>query len=119
MSQGPARRLIEHVLDQLEREREALVEGRWSALADAPAHRERDLARLSAMPEAPELLDDLALLRAAATRNAALCRAALDGFAAGRRRAAEIIAGAGAMLGYDASGAPVTRGAPAPGGRRA
>jgi hypothetical protein len=59
-------------------------------------------------------------MRAAASRNAELLRSALDGAAAGRRRAEEIDAARTALSGYDAQGAPVKRSmAPGPRGRRA
>lgn len=119
MTMARDRRLIAHAMDQLEREREALVEGRWADLTDSAEGRARDLARLGEMAPAAELGPDLARLRASAARNAALCRKALEGFAAGRRRAAEIMEAGTALRGYDASGAPVVRGAPMGGGRRA
>jgi hypothetical protein len=112
-------RILAHALDQLEREREALVEGRWDDLADAADARARDLERLGSVTPTDELAPALDALRAAAARNAALCRAALGGFAAGRRRLAEIAEAAGSLRGYDASGAPVTRPVAAGGGRRA
>jgi hypothetical protein len=119
MTAARERRLIDHALDQLEREREALVEGRWSDLSDSAEGRARDLARLAEIAPTAEIAPDLARLRASAARNAALCQAALGGFAAGRRRAGEIMEAGVALHGYDASGAPVVRTAPAAGGRRA
>jgi hypothetical protein len=119
MSDARDMRLIEHAMDQLEREREALVEGRWADLTDSAEGRARDLARLGEITPKAELAPHLARLRASAARNAALCRKALEGFAAGRRRVAEIMEAGTALRGYDASGAPVVRAAPAGGGRRA
>jgi hypothetical protein len=121
MSRDRARRLIAHLADLLERERDLLLDGRFDALEAEAAARDLQARQLAALPR--EALEGeagaLRALRIAAERNMALLRAALEGAAAGRARLAEIVDARARLRTYDESGAPVERAATLAEGRRA
>lgn len=114
-------RLIDHILDTLERERDLLIAGDYAALADLTSAREASLARLQALVPAPgpAEMDALDTLRAALVRNERLLAAALDGVAAGRQRVEEIARAEKTLPSYAADGTPLDRAAAVPSGRRA
>ena len=121
MSRATQDRLIAHVLDTIERERDLLLAGDYGALAEQAEAREASLERLrmlSPLP-APELVTAIETMRDALTRNERLLAAALEGVAAGRQRVDEIERAGRELQSYDASGAPVDRGTVSLSGRRA
>lgn len=121
MSTERTARLIDQVIDSLDRERDLLIAGAYDTLSEEADAREANIARLAAAPVGGlgALRPRLLKLGASLARNAALLRAALDGAAAGRRRLAEILEARTALPSYDASGAPVERSMRLGDGRRA
>jgi hypothetical protein len=118
---GAAHRLILTLTDTLLRERDMLLAGEFEALATSATAREALTARLETLDGAALSGETRAVqrMREAAARNVELLRAALDGAAAGRRRAVDIVEARGKLASYDAKGAPVERSAVAAEGRRA
>jgi flagellar biosynthesis/type III secretory pathway chaperone len=104
-------RMIDSVLDSLERERDLLIAGDYGTLAVEAQARLEQMQRLDALPATalPSLAEPLDRLRRAAQRNETLLRAAIDGAAAGRRRLEEILKAQTRLLSYNAAGAPVER----------
>lgn len=121
MSRTAQGRLIEHVLDTIERERDLLLAGDYGALAEQAEAREAGLDRLRALApkSTPALVAAMETVRSALARNERLLAAALDGVAAGRQRLDEIERAGRELQSYDASGAPIDRGAVTLSGRRA
>jgi hypothetical protein len=106
-----ADRVLDALARALARERALLGAGDFAGLAAAAEEREAQTAALERL-ELHDLANAeaaLGRLRAAAARNVALLRAALEGAAAGRRRAAEISEARARLSSYDRSGAPVDR----------
>lgn len=104
-------RIIDTALDLLAQERALLLEGRFTELERVAQKRGAQVERLSALDASglAALRDPLQSLRAAATRNGALLKAAIEGAATARRRLASLRDAQTRLPSYDAHGAPVDR----------
>jgi hypothetical protein len=121
MSADRAGRLIGHLGELLERERDLMLDGRFERLEAEATARDRLSTQLACFDHdalAPHG-EALAALRAAAERNMRLLQAALRGAAAGKRRLEEIVEARARLRTYDETGAPVERAAAPASGRRA
>jgi hypothetical protein len=121
MSAERAGRLIAHLADLLDRERDLLFDGRFERLEAEAAARDALAAQLGGFSAEQLEGHGVALtdLRRAAERNMRLLQAALRGAAAGRRRLEEIVEARAKLRTYDENGAPVERAAAPASGRRA
>lgn len=122
MTSARGARIIAEAIALLTRERELLLAGAFVELASVAQTRSDRIERLAALDNAAALAlaTELEALRAAARRNGALLKAAMEGAAAGRRRLAALRDGQNRLASYDASGAPVDHVTPAAiAGRRA
>lgn len=122
MSPRRGARVIDAALALLERERALLLEGRFAEMERAATERGAQVEQLGALDAtaAAALRPALETLRAAAGRNGALLKAAIEGAAAARRRLASLRDAQTRLPSYNAAGAPVDHVAPVTAqGRRA
>lgn len=118
----PVIEIVEEGLDLLAREREVLTSGRFPAMPTITAKKSDLLVRLEeAMHGARRtavLVEAIGRLIAESRRNEGMIRAALQGFAAAKRRIAAIVATGKGAVAYAEDGTRISSRADRPGDSR-